>query len=184
MERVQLPLPRELRSRAGRDRDSFPGWRGHRPRAAARAAEGSGKGTRGWWGGVASAAPREAEASGSRERPQLPGRGTGEAQATPRAPACRGGTPRARGSTRAASVSPGFRCLAPLSAREGQREGRRLGPPPALAVRRGRGCRRETGGTYPERRNQFGRSLGAERKRAAAEGGRADAGRGSARSHW
>lgn len=121
---------------------------------------------------MASVVPREAEASGSRERPQLPGRGTGKAQATARAPACRRGTPRARGATRAASASPGFRRLAPLSLQEGHREGRRLGPPPTPALRGGRGCRRETGGTNPERRNQFGRSLGAEREKGGC-GGRA-----------
>lgn len=100
----------------------------------------------------------------SRERLQLPGRLTNEAQGHHWGSYHRWGASRARRSTRAATVSPGTsRPSAPRS-REGQREGRRLGPPLASALRGGHGCGRETGGTLPERRNQFGRSQRSERE--------------------
>lgn len=68
-----------------------------------------------------------------------------------------------------------------LHPREGTREGRRPDPPPAPApaptARGGRGGRRVTAGTTPERRNQFGRSRGAEGKGRQQRTG-ADAGGG------
>lgn len=105
----------------------------------------------------------------------MPGRLTNEAQGHHWGSYHRWGASRARRSTRAATVSPGTsRPSAPRS-REGQREGRRLGPPLASALRGGHGCGRETGGTLPERRNQFGRSQRSEREgrlqRKGARGG-------------
>lgn len=143
-----------FRAGAVTDPERRPG----QPRAAEKGRGAGGRGgERGPRGGGSIWEPRAASATRSRNW-----RGAGP----------RRGTPRARGSTRAASASPGFRRLAPLSLQEGHREGRRLGPPPAPALRGGRGCRRETGGTNPERRNQFGRSLGADREKGGC-GGRA-----------
>lgn len=140
---------------------SFPGWRGHRPRVGARTDEGGGKATRSWRRGERS--PRGDASAGRAESDQV----AGPARRRPRpGPTCRWGARRAQGSTWAASVCAEARRPDSLRPREGQREG----PPPVPAVRRCRSCRRETGGTIPEQRNQFGRSRGAEGGHRRARG--------------
>lgn len=89
------------------------------------------------------------------------------------------GARRAGGWTRAALARLGTRRPAPLRPREGPREGRRPGPPrPQLRLLKG-DQRHHPGAEKPvwPVRQSGG-------KRAAAEEGGADAGRGKAGSHW
>lgn len=143
---------------------SFPGRRGHRPRAAARPAECGGRVTRAWGCGEAST-PR-----GCREGPRLPGHRSGEegsARGTARCPPAA----RAHGGC-GAGAGPRLRSPPPGGNEGGQTAG--PAPSPSPSPNRARRPRRPEGdgGHHPGAEKPVWPVPGSGGKRAAAEDGR------------
>lgn len=130
--------------------------------------------------------PQGGGSAGEPRAPQLLGRGRRWAGNTAIVPTCRRGARGARGSTWTVSARPGASCPAPLRPRGGTRGGRTAGPALSLQLYRAQQSWLPVGDWrhHPGAEKPVWPVPGSGEKRAAAEEGRAGAGRGKAGSHW